>query len=255
MLNMKNLRTLLLVPLFVLTACNAQKEISFEKAKEIANQIKNNDSKDSFMFTLSNNGAIGKGEDRITVNLSYKYVYTEKGYYTYLLGNNGNQKFDTEMYCVYNTKHGDVKYVRYFDAKKNDYVKAISTSKHNSNYETAFNDLGVYRTISVYDYYRQVGQLDVELSKGDTAKYYSSKDGELTLEYKTDIDYMTEDDPEWTTGGVEKYVYKDYHLVSVEGNTSSNYGNKWTKKGNTEYNKDLKVDLPEDWESYLKLEA
>ena len=91
-----------------LAACSSEKQISFEKAKEIANQIKNNDSKDSFMFTMSNVGAIGKGEDRITVNLSYKYIYTEKGYYTYILGNDGDHKFDSEMYCVYNTKHGDV---------------------------------------------------------------------------------------------------------------------------------------------------
>lgn len=238
-----------------LAACSSEKQISFEKAKEIANQIKNNDSKDSFMFTMSNVGAIGKGEDRITVNLSYKYVYTEKGYYTYLKGNNGDQQFDAELYCVSNTRHGDVKFVRYYNAEKKEYVKAVSTSKHNSDYETAFSDLGVYRTINVYDYYRQVGQLDIELSKGDTAKYYSSKDGDLTLKYSTDIDYMTEEDEEWTTGGTETYVYKDYHFVSTEGNTSSNYGNKWVKKGTAEYNKDLKVDLPDDWESYLKLEA
>jgi len=252
---MKNYRLLLLIPFMALAACSSEKEINLDKAKEIAAQISKNESTDSFIFTMSNVGEIGKGDSKYSVDLSYRYVYTSKGYYTYLKGNNGDQQFDAELYCVSNTRHGDVKFVRYYNTEKKEYIKAVSTSKYNSDYETAFNEYGVYRTISVYDYYRQVGELDVELSKGDTAKYYSSKDGALTIKYKTDIDYMTEDDPEWTTGGTETYVYKDYHFVSVEGDTYSNYGNKWIKKGNSEYKEDLKVELPEDWENYLKLEA
>ena len=252
---MKNYRLLLLIPFMALGACSSQKEISLEKAKEIAAKISAYESTDSFIFTLSNQGEVGKGDSKYSVDLSYRYVYTSKGYYTYIKGNNADQQFDAELYCVSNTRHGDVKFVRYYNVEKKEYVKAVSTSKYNSDYETAFTDYGVYRSVSAYNYYRQVRVLDVEISKGDIDKYYSSKDGELTIKYKTNIDYMTEDDVEWTTGGTETYIYKDYRFVSADGDTSSNYGNKWITKGSSEYKEDLKVDLPEDWENYLKLEA
>ena len=238
-----------------LVACSNEKQISLEQAKEIAKQISQYESTDSFSFTLSNIGQVGKGESKYTVNLSYQYIYTSKGYYTYLKGNHADQQYDAEMYCVSNTRHGDVKFVRYYSAEKQDYVKAVSTSKYNSDYETAFSDYGVYRATSAYEYYHQFRELVVELYEGDTAKYYSSKDGALTIKYTSNNDKLGSDVDEMTTGGSETYIYEDYHLVSINVNTSSNYGNTWDTKGSTKYDSSLKVELPDDWESYLKLEA
>lgn len=248
---MKNHRLLLLIPVFALTACQSQSEVTAEKAKEIIQDIQDNKNIGPFIFALSNKGSIGKGEEKISVDLIYKLRSTSEGYYTYIKGNSGDTKFDAEFYCVSGTRHGDVKCVRYFDEAKNDYAVSVATSKYNDDYEEAFKELGVYRTSSLYEYYSQATPFFSELEEGDTLKCYSSKDGQLTFETRANLKTVDPNAEEKVKSGKETYKYENYRFISVNGSTTSTYGNKWATQGTAKYDSNIKVELPSDWESYL----
>lgn len=251
---MKNFRLLLAIPFIALCSCQGQKEIKEEKAKEIIQQIRNNKNDDPFIFNATNKGAIGKGKEKIEIDLTYVYKYTSNSYYTYLKGFNGGTKYDIEMYCVKGTKHGDVKYARYFDDKQNEYVKSVSASKYNEDYETAYKDLGAYRVIGVLDYYLQVQVVDTPLDEYDTLKYYSSKEGQLTIELTTDLKNYNGDD-EVTKTNKSIYKYEDNRFVEFDDKSTSTYDNPWDGKGSMDYETKLTIELPSDWENYLRLEA
>ena len=95
---MKNKRLLLLVPFFVLTACNSTNEIDGNKAKEIVDAIRNKETPNNLTFDLINKGQSGKGEARFEVDLTYKYQIAKNGYYTMLKGSQAGKKYDAEMY-------------------------------------------------------------------------------------------------------------------------------------------------------------
>ena len=251
---MRSYRLLLLVPFVLLSGCNAQKEISKEKATEIVQKIIGNKEETPLVFTIFNKGAMGKGDDRVVVDLSYEYRYTSNGYYTFIKGQNGSINYDAEMYCVKNVKYDEVKFIRYFDKEKNDYVKAVEVAKDNENYATAFADLGAYRTKSVLDYYVQVTAFFKELYPTDTMKLYSSKDGQLEIVQTSEDNISTPEDDETTIKGKSVYKYENYRFVSVDIDTKSNWGNTWRTIGKIDYTK-VNVELPSDWESYLTLEA
>ena len=97
---MKNKRLLLLIPFFVVAACNSTNEIDGNKAKEIVDAIRNKEIPNNLTFNLINKGQSGQGEARFEVDLSYKYQVAKNGYYTLLKGTLADQKHDVEMYCV-----------------------------------------------------------------------------------------------------------------------------------------------------------
>ena len=248
---MKHYKLLLLVPFVLLTGCEMEKEITVEDAKKTVELIQNSVIEDPYMFVLTNKGDIGKGEEKISIDLSYKYKKSSNGYYSYIKGLNGNESYDAEMYCVKDYTYGEVKYVKYFDASKNDYVKAVATLKDDENYETAFDNLGVYRTESVLNYYLGVRMFSEQVDEGDTLKIYSSREGQLTLQYVTNVKNADSTEDEIVSKGKSVYKYENYRFSAVNVDTSSNYGNKWVTKGAMEYDDKIKVELPSDWENYI----
>ena len=250
---MKRSRLLLLIPLLLLTGCEKEKEITVDEAKNIIQQIKTTEIKDSYMFALTNKGGIGKDESQITVDLSYQFKRASTGYYSYIKGVNGDVSYDAEMYCVKNFEYGEVKYVKYFDAKTNAYVKAVATYKDDEEYENAFADLGVYRTESVLSYYLGAEMFTEKADEGDVITLLSSGEGQLTIQCVTNVKNPSDYTEEIVSKGKSVYKYEDYRFAGVNVETSSNYGNKWLTKGAMEYNDKITVELPSDWESYLTL--
>ena len=246
---------LLLIPSLLLVGCKSQKEITPEEAKEIVLQIKDNNDYSNFTFKLTNKGEIGKGEDKISVDLSYTFQYTPDAYYSFFKGHQGDTNYDIEMYCAKENEYGEVKYVRYFDTKKNEYIKSIAVSKDNKEYHTAFSELGAYRVNSMVNYYLKVGEYSEKLDESDTMKFYSSKDGELTIKLISNDKNASSNPDETTAKGESTYKYENYRFVSVVGDTTSNYGNKWITNGSVDYETEVKVELPSDWKSLIKLEA
>ena len=84
--------------------------------------------------------------------------------------------------------------------------------------------------------------------------FYSSKDGQLTIQYTANIK-NPDSNKEITASGKETYEYENYRFMSVSGTTTSSFGNSWTSIGSMDYKSEVKVELPSDWKSYLKLEA
>lgn len=252
---MKNKRLLLLIPFFALTACSGTNEIDGKKAKEIVDAIRKKEIPNNLTFNLVNKGQSGQGEARYTVDLTYKYQVAKNGYYTYLKGTQANQKHDVEMYTIKGTTHGDVKYVRYFDEAKNDYVKAVSTSKDNADYETAFKDLDSDRIIHIFQTYAEVDIYDFVDDPWDTRKYYSSKEGQLTIEFTTDLKEGTSYSyAETAVSGGSTYKFEDYLFTGIYSSTVSTLDNTWLTEGSVDYKTEVKLELPSDWESLIKLE-
>ena len=256
---MKNKRLLFLIPFFALTACNGKKEIDGNKAKEIVDAIRNKSNKEipnNLTFDLINKGQSGQGEARFEVDLTYKYQVAKNGYYTLLKGSQADQKYDVEMYCIKGTLHGEVKYVKYFDEAKNDYVHAVATSKDSADYETAFDELDADRIIHIYRNYAKVNVFDVVDDPWDTRKYYSSKEGELILEWTTDLkEGMSYSYNETAVSGKNTYKFEDYLFTSVHNETVSTLGNTWLTDGKVDYKTEVKLELPSNWETYIQLEA
>ena len=252
---MRKNHILLLIPFLALVSSQKQKEITLEQAKEIVTKIRNNDDYSRYILYLNNKGDIGKGNDKISVDLVYCLKQGLNAYYTSLKGTDGRSKYDIEMYCVTGTKYGDVKYIKYYDEKQKDYIKQVATSKYDEDYETAFQDLGAYRTRSVLDYYLQVGEFAETTDEGDTYKYYSSKDGDLTIKCSTSLKVKDTDAEEKVTKGESVYVYENYRLKSINSKTSSSYGNKWDTRGRMDFDTKFSVQLPNGWESYVKAKA
>lgn len=252
---MKNSRLLLLVPVVLLSSCGAPKEINRTKAQEIALQIKAEDV-GSYEFNLHTKGGRGKDSNRIEEEYTYKLQYTSNGYYTYFKGYYGKPVNDIEMYCVKNTEYEEVKFVRYFDYDKNEYVKSVAVKKDNEEYDTAFAVYGANRPMMAATYYFDVEALMAidQLEECDTMKFYSSNDNSLTIELLTDV---KNPDPssETTLKGKTVYKYENNCFVSTTTESTSNYDNKWSSKGTAKYNSNIKVELPSDWKNYLKLEA
>ena len=252
---MKNKRLLLLIPFFALTACNNTKEIDGNKAKEIVDAIRKKETPDNLTFDLINKGQSGQGKNRFEVDLAYKYQLSTNGYYVMLKGTQSGQKHDVEMYVIKGTTHGEVKYIKYFDEAKNDYVKAVSTSKDNADYETAFNEFTADRIISIYQNYAKANIYDAVDDPWDTRKYYSSKEGELIIEFTTDLKPGTPYEyAETAVSGKVTHKFEDYLFTSVYSDTVSTSKNTWLTDGTVDYKTEVKLALPSDWESYIKLE-
>lgn len=252
---MKNHRFLLLIPFLALTGCQTQKEITYEEAKDIIQKIQKNTEYGSFEFNLSNKGEMGRGEEKSSVDLVYKLKATPSGYYSYIKGVSGSEKYNSEMYFVNDSKYGQVKYIRYFDEKQNEYVKAVSTSQLNDDFEEAFSNYGVYRPRSLFDYYAQVGGITEQVDEEDTRKIYSSKEGQLTISITTDLKNYEDKTEEWVKGGKTVYKYEDFLFKSINASTNSTYDNTWVTKGSATYNVKDDIKLPSDWENYITLEA
>ena len=219
---MKNKRLLLLIPFFALTACNGMKEIDGNKAKEIVDAIRKKETPNNLTFNLINKGQSGQGKDRFEVDLSYKYQVSKNGYYVMLKGTQADQKHDVEMYVIKGTSHGDVKYIKYFDEAKNDYAKAVATSKDNADYETAFDEYNANRIIRIYQNYAKANIYDVVDDPWDTRKYYSSKEGELIIEFTTDLKPGTPYEyDETAVSGKVTHKFEDYLFTSIYSDTVS----------------------------------
>lgn len=252
---MKNKRLLLLVPFFVLTACNGMKEIDGSKAKEIVDAIRKKETPNNFTFDLVNKGQIGEGDKRIVIDLTYKYEVGKNGNYTMLKGYQADEKYDVEMIHVKGTTHGDVKFVRYYDETKKEYVNEVATSKDSENYETAFDEFTADRIIDIYKSYAQVEVYDFVDDPWDTRKYYSSKEGELTIELTTDLKPGTSYSYEETAvSGKNTYKFEDFLFVSISSDTVSTLDNTWKTEGKVDYKTPVNIELPSNWESFLKLD-
>lgn len=252
---MKNHRLLLLIPFLVLASCNnTNKEISKEEADVIIDKIVEKfPERGPAIFTLTNKGEIGKDEGKYSVDLSYYLEINGYDYYAKIKGHDGDKKFDAEFYYDGDDDHTGNKFVRYFDEKQNGYVKAASTVETNKDHADAFTDLGVYRPLNLFLYYSELYFSHTTLEEGDTLKYYSSKEGQLTFQY--DTNYVKEVEEEVTATGRYTYKFENYQFISVDGKTSSNYGNKWETHGEVDRNSKVKITLPSDWQTYLKYEA
>lgn len=252
---MKNKRLLLLVPFFALTACNGMKEIDGNKAKDIVDAIRKKETPNNLTFNLTNKGQVGGGESRFIVDLTYKYEVGKNGYYTMLKGSQADQKYDVEMIHVKATAHGDVKFVRYYDEAKKEYVCEVATSKDSEDYETAFDEFTADRIIGIYKSYAQVEIYDFVDDPWDTRKYYSSKEGELTIEFTTDLKPGTSYSYEETAvSGKNTYKYENYLFVGIYKDTVSTLGNTWKTEGTVDYKTPVNIELPSNWESFLKLD-
>ena len=253
---MKSQRLLLLVPFLLLTGCDTQKKIDSVRAKEIITQIQNKRTGlGSFLFTLSNKGVIGKDDDRKTVDLAYSLKYTSNAYYTSIKGNNGSIVYDSEMYGFYDIDYGEVKFIRYFNALTNEYVKEVATSTTSENFDVAFDNLGVYKPRTLFDYYANADFYiePQDLDPGDSMKLLSSKDGQLIIEVTSGVAGEIPEE-EVTIKGTSVYKYDNYRFMNVNVDTASNFGNKWLTKGKVEYSSKIEVKIPTDWKTYLKLE-
>ena len=246
---------ILLIPALTLMACSDQKEITYEKAEEMMTAIHENAAKvTNYTFTGSNKGGIGKGSNKVEVDLSYKLIVDGNNVYSYIKGNNSGVSYDFEYYRAANSKYEEVTYVRYFDETKQEYIKAVEVKKDNPNYADAFASYAsIYnRPINVCRYYQYFDIKAVKDSalEGDTVKFYSSKEGNLTIKA---IANSKSSDPEQeiTTKGTEIYNFDNNLFVSSSNNTESSFGNKWESKIKVEYKND-KVEIPTDFETYVK---
>jgi len=252
---MKIYNLLLLIPFVGLSSCATQKEITLDEANAIASQISQKaENIDSYTFNATNKGAMGKGKDKIEIDLSYTIEKCKNGLYSYFKGHEGNKSYDIEFYQVKNAKYEEVKLVRYFHESQNEYVRKVSLKKDNPDYDKAFYELAAYRPQEVCSFYISPYVLSQPLDEGDTIKCYSSKDGELTINLKS-ANKNPETDTETTVKGDFTYHYKDYRFESMESNSVSNYDNNWSTRAKMEYKDNINVELPSDWEKLISQEA
>ena len=89
----------------------------------------------------------------------------------------------------------------------------------------------------------------------DTRKYYSSKEGQLTIEFTTDLKEGTSYSyAETAVSGGSTYKFEDYLFTGIYSSTVSTLGNTWLTEGSVDYKTEVKLELPSDWESLIKLE-
>ena len=89
----------------------------------------------------------------------------------------------------------------------------------------------------------------------DTRKYYSSKEGELIIEFTTDLKPGTPYEyAETAVSGKVTHKFEDYLFTSIYSDTVSTLNNTWLTDGTVDYKTEVKLALPSDWESYIKIE-
>ena len=258
---MKNLKVLMLLPIFALTACGGAKgaEVDDAKAKEVAKNI-STAQKDVKTLDFSMEMTIYDAEKKSSETSTYAYKFNENGdVYVGTSGSSSEGSSSSAYYRVKNDKYEEVIYYTTTSKNTGDAQAVETTACYGKKgneviYTTISASIGSASVMTVETVYSatdpvsMITQASLEKEEGYDVKYYSSGDKNLTIEIKVDgskAKSSEDEDPIKTASAT--YVYENGLFAKATVSTEYTSGDKMDSKYEAKYS-GVKISLPDGWE-------
>lgn len=249
----KHLLSLLVLPALALTSCGKGGELKQEDAKERAKEISETSSKPqkNYEIKLSTVSTSGKDKKKSTLEYVLKANEDNEIYFT-MKGESGGEKYDVSMYVAKNEEYEEVTYFKTYNSSKKEYESTAVVKKGNLLYSVTTEAYQVYTLVpsGMYAGYTDPVALMGDAEEEDNVKYYSTGEGNLTIEVK---ETQEADGEEETMVEASTSVTFDKGLlksVSIKGKSS--LGNTSSMTFTCSYpSSKVKVSLPSNWKDAL----
>ena len=257
---MKKFRFLFLVPaLFSMVACGLGKEVKADKAKEIAQGMKDTKMPDAYEVTIDMKEY--DAEDKETA--TSKYVLKKNGdeFFGSIKsevkgGEDDGYKYEAEVYKVKNDKYDEVLYTKYYDDdEKKDQISVVVKKDNVVNYGLAVASADA-EIASLTVYLTSADQLEaaIDLAEKQAAddenievKYYSKGDKNLTIK-----ETMKESDKENAQWGESTITFDKGLLTESKTKLTNKAGDTLEMNITVKYPNSVKISLPSGWEDHIE---
>lgn len=260
---MKKFRFLFLVPaIFAMVACNGLgkgKEIKAEKAKEIAQGMKDTKQPEDFEIYIEMTSYDAEEKTNSKSNYTLKQNAAGEFYAAMKSETTGGDRaynMDVEAYKVKDDKYEEVIYMKSYDAdEKKEEIDVYVKKGNETTYAYAEAQVG-YEIGSLTVYLTSADELvaAIEAAEKESAandnievKYYSNGADNLTIQ-----EIAKETDDEKSQFGESSITFDKGLLTETTTKFENKAGDKIDMKITCKYPKSVKIDLPSGWESHIQ---
>lgn len=254
---MKAKRVLFLaIPAMLLTSCGNGAEITDSKEladKAAAIAAKQKEVKNfKFVMDIDSNSYNEEAKKNVNTKTKMAYEQNEEGdIKLHSEGTSDGKTTTSDFYLVNNDKYQQVLYIDDFDGSKHD----IQVYGYEGN-EFTFSFAALYYAIpeaymsAFSDPTTLIASVDEGEEEGAVVKYYSTGDGNLTIE-ATVTESSVDTSEETAVSTKEVIKYDNYLLKSASVESKSNKGNTSKMNFSLEVKDKFAITLPSGWEALI----